>query len=645
MKLPFVDRVKFLVERQFVKGAGFQLLVVAAVIALISLSGGLAVWLASGERSLADSIWWAFLRLTDPGYLGDDVGTWPRVISTILTVLGYVVFLGALVAIMTQWLIARMREFERGLTPVALRDHVVIVGWTNRTIPLLRELVGTERSERRFLSAFGTRRLRPVVLSEDVSAVEAQEIRSDPVIGREARRIILRYGSALEEEAIQRAACLDAAAVIMPAAFRGSAELVSPDIEMIRVLLSMDARAEQLSQAPPLVIAEIQDARREEMAQRAYRGPLELVPSDDTISRLLVQNILHPGLSAFFREALTAREGNEFYLREPGEMAGATLGEFAARCPRGIVCGLLRPGSDGFRPLLNAPTAMRLERDDLVVVLARTFDETDPMRGSKRLAAVRREAAGADDGGRTPAEHRILVLGWNHRVPNLLHELSGYARYRFSVDLVSTVDIEERRRAIEQYSSRAAALPIEHSEADYLLSGVMDRLEPDRYSSIVLTSSDRLDSIEEADARSIVGHRLIEGLLHGAVRRPQVLIELADAANEGLVRAPGAETLVSPLIMSHVLAQVTLRRESRIVFDELFTPGGGEILFRAAREYRIREAMSFADMEEKVAAAGDTLLGFRPTASSLDELLLNPPRDAVLDPSGFDSLVVLGTVR
>ncbi|MEE4331673.1 MAG: hypothetical protein V2J10_12455 [Wenzhouxiangella sp.] len=42
IKLPLVDRLKFLIERQFVKGAGFQLLVVAAGIGLITMIGGLA---------------------------------------------------------------------------------------------------------------------------------------------------------------------------------------------------------------------------------------------------------------------------------------------------------------------------------------------------------------------------------------------------------------------------------------------------------------------------------------------------------------------------------------------------------------------------------------------------------------------------
>ncbi|MCL1478216.1 MAG: hypothetical protein MH219_12130 [Marinobacter sp.] len=76
---------------------------------------GLAV-LAVGQKfdSVGAAVWWAFLRLTDPGYLGDDIGAWQRFVSTLLTVSGYVVFMGTLVAILTRWLIAKMEELERG---------------------------------------------------------------------------------------------------------------------------------------------------------------------------------------------------------------------------------------------------------------------------------------------------------------------------------------------------------------------------------------------------------------------------------------------------------------------------------------------------------------------------------------------------
>ena len=45
----FVDRLRYLVERQFIKGAHYQLLVVAAFIALISLIGGWLAWPSAPE--------------------------------------------------------------------------------------------------------------------------------------------------------------------------------------------------------------------------------------------------------------------------------------------------------------------------------------------------------------------------------------------------------------------------------------------------------------------------------------------------------------------------------------------------------------------------------------------------------------------
>ena len=51
------------------------------------MGGGLLAWLLTGQFPNAfDGVWWSFLRLTDPGYLGDDEGAVLRVQSTIITV-------------------------------------------------------------------------------------------------------------------------------------------------------------------------------------------------------------------------------------------------------------------------------------------------------------------------------------------------------------------------------------------------------------------------------------------------------------------------------------------------------------------------------------------------------------------------------
>ena len=121
-RLRLLNRLQFTLERLFVRGVSFQLLLVAGLIGLISLIGGALVLPVTADAGhFGEVVWWAFLRLSDPGYLGDDEGAWSRIVSTILTVAGYVVFLGALVAILTQWLNTRMRRLESGLTPVATR--------------------------------------------------------------------------------------------------------------------------------------------------------------------------------------------------------------------------------------------------------------------------------------------------------------------------------------------------------------------------------------------------------------------------------------------------------------------------------------------------------------------------------------------
>ena len=248
-RLRFIDRLKFFVERQFVKGASYQLLIVVAVIGLISLLGGMLVLpLGEYDEHLGNAVWWAFLRLTDPGYLGDDEGTWRRIVSTWLTVSGYVVFLGALVAIMTRWLIDIMEHLELGLTPVSLKNHIVILGWNNRTVPLLRELVMSTSRLGRFMRERDIKRLKIVVLSEQVSSEQIQLLRADPGIGKRSKDIILRSGSPLQPEALHRVACLQAAAVIIPNESHGPDSLVTSDVESLKALLSIHSQARERKQ-------------------------------------------------------------------------------------------------------------------------------------------------------------------------------------------------------------------------------------------------------------------------------------------------------------------------------------------------------------------------------------------------------------
>ncbi|MBL8942201.1 MAG: hypothetical protein JNK45_03585, partial [Myxococcales bacterium] len=68
------DRLQFLLERFLVRGPLYRLLFVIAIIVSVSTLGGLLVVGTGNFDGPGDAIWWAFLRLSDPGYLGDDQG-------------------------------------------------------------------------------------------------------------------------------------------------------------------------------------------------------------------------------------------------------------------------------------------------------------------------------------------------------------------------------------------------------------------------------------------------------------------------------------------------------------------------------------------------------------------------------------------
>lgn len=559
-RLRFIDRLKFFVERQFVKGASYQLFIVSAVIGLISLLGGMLVLpLGEYDEHLGNAVWWAFLRLTDPGYLGDDEGTWRRIVSTWLTVSGYVVFLGALVAIMTRWLIAIMEHLELGLTPVSLKNHIVILGWNNRTVPLLRELVMSTSRVGRFLRERDIKRLKIVVLSEQVSSEQLQLLRQVPGIGRRSKHIILRSGSPLQPEALHRVACLQAAAVIIPNESHGPDSLVTSDVETVKALLSIHAQARARHRSLPYVVAEVEDVRKFSVATRAYPGPLEVVAGDATISRLLAQNIIHPGLSELYGELLTAHEGNELYLRAAAPYAGLAIAEVEARCPYAIMFGLMRRDADGqLHARLNVPSDEILAPEDMLVLMARSFPETEPAERAASERRVNRVLAEADEGAQPAQCKRLLILGWNRRVPAIITELASYQDYEFEVDLVSIVPPATRILDISRYSQDAARVNCQHIEADYMVEGELRRLELTRFDSIVLLCSDRLSSGEEADARAIVGYLVLDEILQSEQHKPQILLELSDPANEDLLVRNNSETIISPMILSHMLSQVTL---------------------------------------------------------------------------------------
>ncbi len=650
MRLRPRDRLLYVVERLMLRGAQWRLLVIAAAVAVIAIVGA-ALVVAGGEDfdSLGAAVWWAFLRLTDPGYLGDDVGTWRRIVATVLTITGYVVFLGALIAVMTQWLNAFMRHLELGLTPIIKQDHVVILGWTDRTPTLVRELLMSGGRVRRFLRRHDARKLDIVILAEEVGPHYVQELRDRLGEYYDNRRIVLRSGTPLRQAHLERVAFLQASVILLPGSDfpweidreAHEAGLTISDTMAIKVLLSIASSARDAREELPQVVAEMTDARKVPVAENAYAGPVEVVASDLIVSRLIAQNLRNPGLSHVATELLSHSHGNQIFVRELRDSEGSGLAEVRARFPRALVIGIARPEGQHFQSLLGLRSTVRLERGDRVVLVAHGYADTEPVDAGKASTAA---ATSTPSAPASPAgKRRVLVLGWSYRLPSLFAELAAYEREQFAIDILSALPAAERARLLAR-DPNAPKLEVRQLEGDITVPADLAAVNPQSYDNVLVLGSSWVATRDASDARTVLCCLLLpEALAIG--KPPEVVIELLDEANLALLGDHPGEVLISPQIVSHMLAQVALRPELGSVFDELFGPAGAEIHFVRAADYGLTgRAITFADATAEVARRGGVALGFRFAAERRTRtggVHLNPDRDRGWKLAADDDIVVL----
>jgi Trk K+ transport system NAD-binding subunit len=645
MFLRFKNSLVFQLEQVVVRGPLWRFALMLVLVVLVALVAGLLVRaLAPGFESEEDAIWWAFLRLTDPGYLGDDEGMAKGAVSTVLTILGAALFTGALIAILVQWLNNTIERLELGLTPVTLDAHFVLAGWNSRTLTIIEEFLVSQGRVERFLRQRGARRLRIALLAERVDASLRQEIKRQLGERWNARQIILRSGSPLNLDDLERVDFAHAGAILIPAADTTVSSTLDADTHTVKTLMTMGAALEDMPpEELPLVVAEIQDTRYISTLRALYRGPMEIIAGDEVISRLMAQNVRHPGLSHVYGE-LSDVSGSQIYVREESQLVGVPVQQLAYAFAEGVLLGVVRPQGDGFQALLNPPNDMRLETGDRIAVLAPSYKDAAP---PESLGAEVELAERPAPEHAVRAQRRVLILGWNHRVPALLDEFASYPNEQFDIDIVSQVSASKREKRIAVEALSTDRLTVRQLEFDYTLPAYLESVDPASYENVVLLASERLKSGAESDARTILGYLLLRELMAAGAAAPSVLVELTDPDNVPLFENRRGEVIVSPIIVSHMLARVALRRELRAVIDELFSSGGCEIFFRHIADYGLAQGeYSFADLQRTADTRGEVAIGIRWAGQDQTQgggVQLNPRRDEHLKLNENDELIVLAT--
>ena len=506
-----------------------------------------------------------------------------------------------------------MAKLDDGLTPISMDDHIVILGWTDRTVTIVKELFSAGLRLERFLKLRAEANLQVVILAESFDPGMHQLMRDELGSLYRRRQITIRVGTPLRDEDLMRVDFANAAVLVLPSQSTTGRKWESIDCQVVKASMSIAKIARDQNSILPQLVTEVHDQRRRHLVETAYGENAYTVAGDAVVCQILAHATGHRGLSRVYSELLQQGVGNAIFISElPHTFSSLSWRSLTEERESIIPIGIIGPN----RHLILCPSPEDIiEAGQQIVHIAR-----DPEHFHKTTQKYRNLTAHEPrDINWRPSQYRpqtILILGWNKRLPNLLRDISARFGDRGQIDIVSLIAVDERQRLTDselrkdRQTDTSTTVKINHYEANYTLPEDLKRFSFDRYDQILMVASDWLETGEEIDARSLLGILTLDEALAELSEKPHIVAEIYDPDNEKLFARYCDEVLVSPRIVSHLMANVALRAELGEVFDQLILGDGPAITFETPSCFGLNEShYSFLDISRATALHGAVALG------------------------------------
>lgn len=344
------------------------MLLFGGVVAVFSF-GGLIKFLIDhpdgSRQQLLESIWWSFLRITDPGYLGETGGGVVRLLSLILTMAGLLGF-GLFVGIVSSELTENLVRIRSGKGMMNLKNHIIICGWNNDAPYVINEL-----------THFG----------EQVGMLAALPKRPQ-ALDDFGTRVLYRSGDPTDIEDLRKTNLKYAKTVILLRDDSYTGTRYNSDARNVLTILSirdyeknidLDDRMLLCNQEAIQIIVEVSDPDNEKHVLNS--GADDVVLTGRLTSNFIATCVVSPGVDSVYEELLT-HVGQEIYLiRPPQQMINRELSfeniQQTLSKDRMLLIGLRFSG----KMIVNPARGDRftLNVDDRLAVIARRISVKDLM--------------------------------------------------------------------------------------------------------------------------------------------------------------------------------------------------------------------------------------------------------------------------
>jgi hypothetical protein len=367
-----------------------------------------------------DHIWTAWVLMTDPTTMAGAAGSIERLISAGVGFAGFF-FFAVVVGFVVDAIQRLYESLKAGVGTVAEKNHIVIVGWTDRTLEVVRELTLAADSEG------GT---RIVVLAEQEKAHIKSEI--DAGIGptnMHGSKLAIRTGVGTNMKDLQMVGITNAKCVII----LGDPECPDKaDSFVLRTVLCMKGLKYQFTGH---VVAEMRDHENEQLVRLIGGACMETVIYTDITDDMLLMCMREPGLALVYQSIL-GFEGDEFYLERWEELDGIEWCDIQGYFPDAIPVGFQTPKGV---IKLNPEKDTEMPEGSRLLVIAEDDDSYKPLPPLPMLNKGSIPKYTQD----TQVED-ILIVGWRDDIAEIINQLDKMVQKGSTLHILCELHVDER---------------------------------------------------------------------------------------------------------------------------------------------------------------------------------------------------------
>ncbi len=566
------------------------------------------------SQTFFEVLWGNLMRTLDPGTMGGDEG-WAFRAAMLVVTIGGLIIVASLIGIISSAFDSKIEELRKGRSRVLETEHTLILGWSPKVLPIVREICIANESRRR----------PAIVILADRDKVEMEDEIKAHIGKRNRTRVIVRRGDPMDLGDLELGNPHTARSIILIS----PEENEDPDSTVIKMALALTNNPRRGTKSLDIV-GELQEIRNLEAARLVGRNEVSWILARDLIARITVQTCRQAGLSGVYTELLDF-DGDEIYIAEEPKLTGKSYFDaqlcFARSCVIGIVSGedvLLNP--DASRTILAGDRLIHIAADDSAIhVGASGVPDVSPISDLPDSPAT--------------AEH-TLVLGHNADLQTMLQELSEYVPAGSSVTVVADMESPE----FPSFENLAVSFVC----GDTTSRAVLESLAIPTFNHIIVLAYKELMGSQRADAKTLVTLLHLREIGENAGSELNIVSEMLDDRNREIAEVTKAnDFIVSDKLISLALAQLSENRILARVFDVLFTSEGSEVYLKPVDRYiRPGESADFYSVLESARRRGETAIGYRIAKHAHDAehgygVRLNPLKSERLTFAPEDRIVVL----